>query len=73
MTSPTTQPPPSVTVTVGMALAGIAAVLLSVLMILPVAVNLPDSWFGAVLALAFAVGGCMLIYRAARRMSARPQ
>lgn len=57
----------------GMVLLGVAALLLACLMVLPVAVNLPASWFGAVLAIAIAVGGIALLYRGFRRLSAKPQ
>jgi len=44
-----------------MVLLGLAFVLVAIAMILPVAVNLPDSWFGAMLAfVVLALGvGCM--------------
>jgi len=53
--------PRSVVLGVGMVLLGLAFVLVAIAMILPVAVNLPDSWFGAMLAfVVLALGvGCM--------------
>ena len=51
-----------------MIVGGLAAVLLALLMVLPVAVNLPDSAFGAVLAVGFAAGGITLMYRGSRRL-----
>jgi hypothetical protein len=41
-------------------IAGIALMLIGCLMAIPVVVNLPDSWFGAVLALAMLAIGAAL-------------
>jgi hypothetical protein len=56
-----------------MVIGGLAAVGLALLMVLPIAVNLPDSAFGALLAVGFAVGGVTLIYRGGRRFKAEPK
>jgi len=44
-------------------LVGIGLVLLGLFMVIPVAVNLPDSWFGAVLAILIIAIGSGLIWR----------
>lgn len=51
-----------------MVVIGLSALLLAALMVLPVAVNLPASWFGALLALVFVAGGAALVYRGGRRL-----
>jgi hypothetical protein len=43
--------------------AGVCFALLGLLLVLPVGVNLPESWTGAVLALAFLGGGTWMIAR----------
>jgi hypothetical protein len=50
---------------------GIAMLLLALFMALPVAVNLPDAWFGALLALALGSIGVTLVVVSLRRMRAR--
>jgi hypothetical protein len=55
-------------ISVLMLIAGLAAILVALLMIGPVAINLPDSAFGVVLILLLASGGVWLIYKAARRL-----
>ncbi len=57
---------PSTLAATGMLIAGILGIGVGLFMALPVAVNLPDSWFGAVLAIAFVGGGIALLYGAAR-------
>ena len=42
---------------------GVCFALLGLLLVLPVGVNLPESWMGAVLALAFLGGGTLMITR----------
>ena len=49
-------------------LGGLAVVILALLMVLPVAVNLPASWFGAVLAFGFMVLGIALMYFGGQRL-----
>lgn len=49
---------------------GIAAIGLALWMVLPVMVNLPDSWFGALLIGLLLAGGSVLVYRA-RKSSER--
>jgi hypothetical protein len=51
-----------------MFLFGLAWVVLALLMVLPVVVNLPDSWFGAVLAFAVMVLGISLMYYGGQRL-----
>lgn len=46
---------------------GVAAIFLAGAMVLPVAVNLPDSWFGGLLLLLLIVGGAALIAWGVRR------
>ena len=53
----------------GMVVLGIAALLLASLMVLPVAVNWPASWFGGLLIVVVAIAGCWLIYRGIRRLA----
>ena len=47
---------------------GLAAILLGLLIIVPVGINLPDSWFGIVLVLLLVGNGVWLIHKAARRL-----
>jgi hypothetical protein len=47
---------------------GLGAVLLALLMVLPVAVNVPDSWFGALLALLIGATGIVLVTVHSRRL-----
>ena len=51
----------SVALGIGMVVLGLVFVFAALLLVLPVAINLPDSWFGAMLAFAvMALGiGCM--------------
>jgi len=51
-----------------MVIVGSLALLLALAMVGPVAVNLPDSWFGGLLAAGIAAGGFTLMYRGARRL-----
>jgi hypothetical protein len=51
---------------VGLFMAGIAAIALALWMMLPVVVNLPDSWFGMLVIAALLVGGGALVYRGAK-------
>jgi hypothetical protein len=50
---------------------GVLLLLLAILMVLPVGVNLPASWFGVVLIAAASGAGVALVYRGARRLIAR--
>jgi hypothetical protein len=50
---------------------GLAAIFLALWMVLPVMVNLPDSWFGALLVFLLLAGGSALIYLAAREFRKR--
>ena len=54
----------------GMVVLGIAALLLASLMVMPVAVNWPASWFGGLLVALIAIVGHWLIYRGSRRLIA---
>ncbi len=47
-------------------LVGIAFVALGLFMVIPVAVNLPDSWFGALLAILVTAIGVGLIWRGSK-------
>jgi hypothetical protein len=47
---------------------GVGAVLLALFMVLPVAVNLPDSWFGALLAVLIGAIGIVLVAVHSRRL-----
>jgi 1,4-dihydroxy-2-naphthoate octaprenyltransferase len=55
-----------------MALVGLALVLVALLMVLPVAVNLPDSWFGAVLAFGVMALGIGFMYHGGQRLWIKP-
>jgi hypothetical protein len=57
---------PSKIVGLGLLVLGISIIGLGLFMFLPVAVNLPESWFGAVLALALLGIGGALVYAAGR-------
>ena len=46
--------------------SGCAALMLGLFLVLPVTVNLPESWFGAVLIILLIVGGGLLLYRGVR-------
>ena len=46
-----------------MIIGGLVAIALALLMVLPVGVNLPASWFGIVLMVLFAVVGAWLVYK----------
>jgi hypothetical protein len=54
-------------------LVGLALVLLALLMVLPVAVNLPASWFGAMLAFAVMALGIGCMYFGAQRLWVKPE
>jgi hypothetical protein len=56
---------------VGGIIVGFGTLLVALFMALPVAVNLPDSWFGAVLALAMGSIGVALIVGNAREIRAK--
>jgi len=58
----------STLVALGTVVLGLALCLLSLLMVLPVGVNLPASWFGVVLIVAIACGGVALVYRGGRKL-----
>jgi hypothetical protein len=46
--------------------SGCAALILGLFLVLPVAVNLPDSWFGVVLIILLLVGSGLLLYKGVR-------
>lgn len=46
--------------------SGCAALILGLFLVLPVTVNLPESWFGVVLILLLIVGGGLLLYKGVR-------
>jgi hypothetical protein len=46
--------------------SGVCFTLLGLLLVVPVGVNLPESWMGAVLTLAFLGGGVFIIARGVR-------
>jgi hypothetical protein len=51
-----------------MVLGGLGAVFVALLVALPVAVNLPDSWFGAMLAFVVAAVGIGFMYHGGQRL-----
>ena len=56
-----------------MVLVGLAAVVIALAMVLPVAVNLPDSWFGAILAFAVLALGIAFMYFGGQRLWVKPK
>jgi hypothetical protein len=50
---------------------GLAAIFLALWMVFPVMVNLPDSWFGALLVFLLLAGGSALIYLGAKAFRKR--
>ena len=56
-----------------MVLAGLAAVVIALAMVLPVAVNLPDSWFGGVLAFLAMALGIAFTYFGGQRLWGKPR
>jgi hypothetical protein len=50
---------------------GVAAIFIALWMVFPVMVNLPDSWFGALLVLLLLAGGSALIYLGAKAFQKR--
>ena len=56
-----------------MVLVGLAAVGIALAMVLPVAVNLPDSWFGAILAFAVLALGIAFMYFGGQRLWVKPK
>jgi hypothetical protein len=63
----------SVAVESVMVLVGLGLVLIALLMVLPVAVNLPDSWFGAMLAFVVMMAGISCTYYGGQRLWLKPQ
>ena len=63
----------SIAIGSAMVLSGLALVLIALLMVLPVAVNLPDSWFGAMLAFAVLAAGVGCMYYGGQRLWATAQ
>jgi hypothetical protein len=53
---------------IGMIVVGFAFVLVALAMVLPVAVNLPESWFGAMLAFAVLALGIACLYFGGQRI-----
>jgi len=47
----------------GFVLCGVCLLILALLMLLPVAVNLPDSWVGLVWIVLLVIAGSALVYR----------
>jgi hypothetical protein len=58
----------SVVLGLAMVLGGLGAVFLALLVALPVAVNLPESWFGAMLAFLVASVGIGFMYHGGQRL-----
>ena len=58
----------SVVLGLAMVLGGLGAVFIALLVALPVAVNLPDSWFGAMLAFVVAAVGIGFMYHGGQRL-----
>jgi len=56
-----------------MVLAGLGLVLIALLMVLPVAVNLPHYWFGAMLAFVVMMAGVGCMYYGGQRLWVKPQ
>ena len=56
-----------------MVLVGLGLVLIALLMVLSVVVNLPDSWFGAMLAFVVMAAGIGCMYYGGQRLWVRPQ
>jgi hypothetical protein len=61
---------PSSLAGIAMLIVGVCAIGLGLFMVLPVAVNLPDSWFGAVLTIVLLGGGVALVYVSGRNLRA---
>jgi hypothetical protein len=56
-----------------MVLLGLAFVLVAITMVLPVIVNLPDSWFGAMLAFVVLALGIGCMYFGGQRLWSTPR
>ena len=56
-----------------LATLGVLATLMGLFIILPVVIDLPDSWFGAVLAIALLAIGVALLYGAFQNWKSRHQ
>jgi 1,4-dihydroxy-2-naphthoate octaprenyltransferase len=54
-------------------LVGLAVVFVALLMVLPVAVTLPDSWFGAVLPFGVMALGIGFVYHGGQRLWIKPK
>ena len=52
---------------------GVALLLVSLWLVLPVLVNFPASWPGALIAIVFAASGVVLIYRSWRALRERSE